>query len=100
MYIVMNRFKIKPGHEKEFIDVWKGRDSLLHIVPGFIEFHLLQGESSDEFTLFSSRAQWESQDAFDAWTKSEAFRQAHASASTQRDIYLGPPQLECFEVVL
>ncbi len=100
MYIAMNRFKIKPGHEQDFIDIWKGRDSHLHTVPGFLEFHLLQGMSNDDFTLFSSHAKWESRDAFEAWTKSEAFRMAHASAGGRKDIYLGPPQLECFEVVL
>jgi len=100
MFIAMNRFKIKPGHEQEFVDVWKGRDSHLHTVPGFMEFHLLQGPGNDDFTLFSSHAKWESRDAFEAWTKSEAFRKAHASAGSRKDIYMGPPQLECFEVVL
>lgn len=100
MYIAMNRFKIKPGHEQEFIEVWKGRDSLLHTVPGFMEFHLLQGPVNDDFTLFSSHAKWASREDFEAWTKSEAFRQAHANAGNRKDIYLGPPQLECFEVVL
>lgn len=100
MFIAMNRFKIKPGHEQDFIDIWKGRDSYLHTVPGFKEFHLLQGHSNADFTLFSSHATWESRDDFEAWTKSEAFRKAHASAGGSKDIYLGPPQLECFEVVL
>lgn len=100
MYIAMNRFKIKPGHEQDFIDVWKGRDSYLETVPGFKEFHLLQGPSTDDFTLFSSHATWASREDFEAWTKSEAFRKAHASAGGKKDIYLGPPQLECFEVVL
>jgi heme-degrading monooxygenase HmoA len=100
MFIAMNRFKIKPGHEQDFVDVWKGRDSYLHTVPGFKEFHLLQGPSNNDFTLFSSHATWESRDDFEAWTKSDAFRKAHASAGSSKDIYMGPPQLECFEVVL
>jgi len=100
MFIAMNRFKIKPGYEQDFVDVWKGRDSYLHTVPGFKEFHLLQGPSNDDFTLFSSHATWESREDFEAWTKSEAFRKAHASAGSQKDIYMGPPQVECFEVVL
>ena len=70
------------------------------LFPDFLEFHLLQGPSNEDFTLFSSLAKWESRDAFEAWTKSEAFRKAHASAGRRKDIYLGPPQLECFEVVL
>lgn len=100
MFIAMNRFKIKPGHEQDFIDIWSGRDSHLHTVPGFMEFHLLQGANNDNFTLFSSHAKWESRGDFEAWTKSDAFRKAHAGAGSSKDIYMGPPQLECFEVVL
>lgn len=100
MFIAMNRFKIKPGCEQDFIEIWKGRDSYLETVPGFKEFHLLQGQSNEEFTLFSSHAVWESKEAFEAWTKSEAFRKAHANAGSRKDIYAGPPQLECFESVL
>ena len=64
MFIAMNRFKNKPGNEQDFIDVWKGRNSYLDTVPGFIEFHLLQGPSNDDCTLFSSNANWESSEAF------------------------------------
>jgi heme-degrading monooxygenase HmoA len=69
-------------------------------VPGFKEFHLLKGPTSDEYTLFASHSTWESREAFEAWTKSEAFRQAHANAGGNKDMYLGPPQFEGFEVVV
>ena len=100
MFIAMNRFKVKPGCEQDFIDVWKGRDTHLDGVPGFNSFQLLRGDSQDEYTLFSSHVTWESRDAFENWTKSEAFRKAHANASARKDIYCGPPKLEYFEVVL
>ena len=100
MYSAMNRFKIKLGCEQDFVEIWKGRDTFLKEVPGFKSFHLLQGASNEEYTLFSSHATWESREAFEGWTKSEEFRKAHANAGARRDIYLGPPQLECFEVVL
>ncbi len=100
MFIAMNRFRIKPGCEQDFIEIWKGRDSYLESVPGFREFHLLQGPSGEEYTLFSSHATWDSREDFEAWTKSEAFRKAHANAGSRRDIYMGPPQLELFAAVL
>lgn len=100
MYIAMNRFKIRPGNEQTFIDIWKKRDSHLETVPGFKSFNLLQGATNDEYTLFSSHATWESKEAFEAWTKSEAFKKAHAGAGQHRDIHAGRPQLECFEAVL
>lgn len=102
MFIAMNRFKIALGRESEFIEIWKNRDSQLESVPGFKGFHLLQGASDEEqgYTLISSHATWEDAASFEAWTKSEAFRAAHAKSSGSRDLYLGPPQFEGFEVVL
>ena len=100
MFIAMNRFKIAPGREGDFISVWKNRETYLDAVPGFREFHLLEGPTTDEYTLFASHSTWESREAFEAWTKSEAFRQAHANAGGNKDMYLGPPQFEGFEVVV
>jgi heme-degrading monooxygenase HmoA len=100
MFIAMNRFKIAPGREGDFISVWMNRETYLDAVPGFREFHLLEGPTTDEYTLFASHSIWESRDAFEAWTKSEAFRQAHANAGGKKDMYLGPPQFEGFEVVV
>lgn len=100
MYIAMNRFRIAPGHEQDFVTMWKNRDTYLASVPGFKKFHLLQGPANDNETLFASYSVWESQAAFEAWTRSDAFRKAHAGAGGTRDMYLGPPQLEGFQVVL
>jgi len=100
MFIAMNRFRIAPGREAEFIEVWRQRDSRLAEVPGFQKFNLLQGASSPEATVFVSHSTWESAAAFEAWTRSESFRAAHASAGQQRGLYLGPPQFEGFEAVL
>lgn len=101
MYIAMNRFQVKRGDEQTFVEIWRARDSHLKEVPGFVDFHLLRGPQTDTYTLFASHTVWASQQAFVDWTHSQAFRQAHANAGkTPRDIYLGPPQLECFEAVL
>ena len=100
MYIAMNRFRVAKGREQEFIDVWKNRDSHLESVPGFREFHLLQGPTDDDATLFTSHSLWDSGEQFRDWTRSEAFRQAHADAGSNKDLYLGSPQFEGFEVVL
>ena len=100
MYIAMNRFKIKPGHEQDFIDIWKNRDTHLDEVPGFRQFNLLQGATDEQCTLFTSHSVWDSEEAFVNWTKSEAFRKAHAQAGDSKGIYLGPPQFEGFKAVL
>jgi heme-degrading monooxygenase HmoA len=100
MFIAMNRFKIAPGREADFEEVWKQRESFLDGVPGFESFHLLKGPSSETHTLYASHSVWQSRDAFVAWTQSEAFRKAHAQANPRKGTYLGHPELETFESVI
>ena len=99
MFIAMNRFKVAPGAEAEFETMWKSRDSQLHTVPGFVEFHLLKGPTKDGHVLYASHTTWASKADFEAWTKSEAFRMAHRNAGTTKPLYLGPPEFEGFEPV-
>ena len=101
MFIAMNRFKVKKGSEDAFENVWLGRDSYLDRMPGFVEFHLLRGPEAEDHTLYSSHTVWESKAMFEAWTKSEEFRAAHARAgnnSTTGQLYLKHPKFEGFEV--
>lgn len=100
MYIAMNRFRIALGKEQAFIEIWKNRETFLEEVPGFKSFNLLQGPSREDHTLFASHSHWESEEAFINWTKSEAFRKAHANAKPAKEIYLGPPAFEGFKAVL
>lgn len=100
MFIAMNRFRIAAGREAEFIEIWKRRDSQLATVPGFQRFNLLQGPGDGQATIFVSHSSWDSAAAFEAWTRSEAFRSAHAGAGQSKGLYLGPPQFEDFEAVL
>ena len=102
MYIAMNRFKIRPGREADFENIWKFRDSHLKGVPGFEQFNLVRGKTSEEgnFTLYASHSVWRSENDFLNWTKSHAFRQAHEGAGKHRDVYLGHPEFEGFTVVL
>ncbi|HEX4260405.1 MAG TPA: antibiotic biosynthesis monooxygenase [Acetobacteraceae bacterium] len=99
MFIAMNRFRVTPGREPEFERVWTGRDSHLRGVPGFVEFHLARGPEREDHTLYASHTIWRSRSAFEAWTRSEAFRAAHAQAGGNAPLYLGHPEFEGFEVV-
>jgi heme-degrading monooxygenase HmoA len=84
MFIAMNRFRVKRGAEDAFEKVWLSRDSYLERVLGFVEFHLLKGPEAKDHTLYASHTVWQSKAAFEAWTKSEEFRAAHARAGKQR----------------
>ena len=100
MYVAMNRFKIKKGKEQIFEDIWRNRDSHLENVNGFVEFHLLKGETEDEITLYASHTIWKSRENFINWIKSENFRRAHKGAGKNTEIYVDHPKFEGFEAVI
>jgi len=100
MFIAMNRFRIAPGREEDFENIWRGRQSYLDEVAGFKEVHLLNGPAGDPTTLYSSHSVWESHETFVAWTESESFQKAHSRGRAPDGTYLGPPEFEGFEVVI
>ena len=101
MFIAMNRFQVKKGSEPAFETVWATRDSYLGDVPGFIEFHLVKGPEAEDHTLYATHTVWADRSAFEAWTRSEAFRKAHSRAGNETggSLYLGHPKFEGFEVL-
>ncbi|MDG1001482.1 MAG: antibiotic biosynthesis monooxygenase [Pseudomonadales bacterium] len=104
MYIAMNRFKINPGYEQGFEEIWASRNSSLDTVPGYYSFKLLKETSAkdqvEKFTMYSTLTIWENEQSFRDWTRSENFRQAHANAGAAKGTYQGPPHLELFDVVM
>jgi len=100
MFIAMNRFRISAGREAEIVQVWRQRDSRLREVPGFVDFKLLHGPGDAQTTLLVSHSTWSDRAAFEAWTRSDAFRAVHTSAGQLHGLYLGPPQFEGFDVAL
>lgn len=99
MFIAMNRFQVTKGREQDFEKVWQSRDSRLNEMDGFQEFKLLRGPEHEDHTLYSSFTVWSSKDNFEAWTKSEQFRDAHRNAGQNDNLYLGHPNFEGFEPV-
>lgn len=101
MFIAMNRFKVIKGQEAEFETIWRTRQSYLGELKGFVEFALLKGPERDDHTLYASHTVWETKADFEAWTKSEQFRKAHARAGQQnKPTSLGHPEFEGFEAVI
>lgn len=99
MYIAMNRFKVLPEEQEAFRRRWLDREVHLNTVPGFIAFHLLQGPEREDHVLYASHTLWRSHADFEAWTRSEPFRAAHAGAGTGRSLTLTHPEFEGFEVL-
>lgn len=99
MFVATNRFRVIPEHAAEFEQVWLTRESRLHELPGFVSFQLLRGPASEDHILYSSSTLWASRTAFEAWTRSQQFRTAHAGAGSSKPMTLGPPSFEGFDVL-
>lgn len=99
MFIAMNRFKVKKGAEGAFEERWRSRESRLDEMAGFSAFHLLRGPEYDDHTAYVSHTVWESREAFNAWTTSEQFREAHKDAGKGPSLTIGHPVFEGFEAV-
>jgi heme-degrading monooxygenase HmoA len=99
MFVAMNRFRVIKTEAEAFEERWIGRDSQLHKVAGFVTFNLLRGPEREDHILYVSHTIWRSLSYFEAWTQSEAFRAAHASAGGAKPVTLGHPEFEGFEAV-
>lgn len=101
MYVAMNRFKVLKESTEKFEERWLSRESYLHELNGFIEFHMLRGPEREDHILYSSYTLWATREDFDAWTKSEQFRKSHerAGASTAEKLTIGHPEFEGFDVL-
>lgn len=95
MFIAMNRFQVQPGKGEDFERIWRDRETYLDQVPGFLRFALLRGDSGE----YISHSTWETRQAFEDWTNSEAFKKGHAGGSLM-GILAGPPQIGLFDAVL
>jgi heme-degrading monooxygenase HmoA len=99
VFIAMNRFKVPKGKEAEFENVWLTREVHMNRLPGFLGFHMLRGPVRDDHQLYSSHTLWASKQAFEDWTRSEAFAKAHRNVGMGGGLYLGHPEFEGFESI-
>lgn len=99
MFIAMNRFKVRTENAEPFEALWLGRESHLHKMDGFVEFHMLRGPETDGIVLYASHTVWASEEAFLAWTRSESFRAAHKDAGTTSKLHEGHPNFEGFTTI-
>ncbi len=99
MFVTMNRFTIVPEYWQAFEERFRQRAGLIDQEPGFIRNSVLRpaGEDGGEHIVMTL---WESREAFEAWTKSDSFRQAHARAGkTPREWFAAATRLETYESV-
>jgi len=98
MFVSMNRISVNPDHADAFETRFKNRAGFVDQAPGFIRNMVLRPE--DPANPYIITTFWENREAFVTWTKSDAFRQAHAGAGqAPKTMFSGPGKLELFDAV-
>ncbi|MBI3092582.1 MAG: antibiotic biosynthesis monooxygenase [Candidatus Tectomicrobia bacterium] len=96
MIVVANRIQVASGYEADFEQRFANRLGKVERFPGFIRNELLRPLRGDYYVVLTH---WESQEAFEAWTKSDSFKQAHAGPRPPKEMYAGPNVFEMHEVI-
>ncbi len=102
MYVTMNHFKIKHEFAEEYIQIWKDAQVRVEDVDGFLTFKFFRIDTDEEqdYVLYASYSEWESKEKFKAWTKSDHFVQSHKTGVKNRNMYIEPPTLRCWDVLI
>lgn len=112
MFVVTNRIPVAKGHEIDFEDRFRNRVHLVDQAHGFVRnevhrprpvrFDHEQGkfvDDPDAQGFYEVKTWWKSMDDFVAWTKSDAFAEAHANRPP-KEMFRGPSVLDVHEVFL
>lgn len=98
MITVANRIYVNPEYADAFEERFQQRAGLVDAMDGFISNKVLRPvNEGDPYIVLTF---WESRQAFEAWTQSEAFRKGHAQSSTlPKEAFSGQNKLEIHEVI-
>lgn len=102
MFVTMNRIPVHEEHWPDFEERFKNRLGLVDNAPGFIRNMVLRpADGTTDCHIVMTL--WKDRQAFEQWTKSEAFLQAHyrntEGGQRSKDTFKGPGKLETFESV-
>jgi len=97
MFIVSNRIPITLDWQGEFENRFQKRAGEIDKQPGFESMQILKPISADSpYVVLTS---WHDESAFNAWIKSEDFKQAHQNP-LPKEAFSGKPVMEKHQVVI
>ncbi|MEM7334957.1 MAG: antibiotic biosynthesis monooxygenase [Chloroflexota bacterium] len=98
MIAVMNRIPVNPEHGADFEQRFSDRAALVDGMDGFVAFRLLRPTNpEDPYVVMTF---WESKAHFEAWTRSDEFKEGHARAGRlPKEAFLGHPKIEVMEII-
>lgn len=101
MFFAINQIFVRPGTGSQLEERF-GNANGMRAVPGFLEFILTRkvwfghggdgpqvNEAGEAYDTYLSITRWRSREDFDAWTRSDHFRQAHSRPKL--DIFVKAP---------
>ncbi|MGQ9527473.1 antibiotic biosynthesis monooxygenase family protein [Chloroflexus sp.] len=99
MITTANRIFVHPDYADVFEETFRNRARLVDRMPGFISNQLLRPVNpGDPYIVLTT---WESRAHFEAWVRSEEFRQGHARSGTlPKEAFIAPNKLELHEIIL
>ena len=93
----MSRLKVVSAKETEFELAWKKCESSIDGIKGFKKINLIKRTVNKDFSLYIFHSEWNSENDFINWTKSDSFKFSHKNPPQQRDLYLGPPDFDGYQ---
>lgn len=112
MIVVTNRIPVAERHEADFEDRFRNRVHLVDQSPGFVrnEVHRPRPMKFDHEAggfvpdpegeaYYEVKTWWRSMEDFVAWTRSDAFAEAHKNRAP-KEMFAGPSKLVVHEVFL
>lgn len=95
MFSAINRIEIKAEHAAEVDQLFQRNAELMKQCDGFLALHLMSPDGNP--TSRAVMALWRSREDYEAYKKSEIFRQTHAGINPTW--FMGPPKVERLDVV-
>lgn len=80
MYVVMNRLTVPPEGAAALEAGFAHSGERMRQIPGCDNFQLLREDGVEGNPIYLVITQWRDEEAFGEWTRSGAFRRAHANA--------------------
>lgn len=77
MYVSTNRLKVSKGHGSALEERFRPGGGVQQN-PGFLDFELWKISKDGDHEEYLVVTRWESEEAHDAWTRSDSFKQAHS----------------------
>lgn len=78
MYVSMNRLTVPADYQSHLERAFSESGDRMKNVPGFLEFLFLAPSEGEEYIVFTK---WESEQDYQNWTQSDAFKRAHAGSN-------------------